>query len=156
VESEWRNCHGLGGGIRFLATVVMVAVMQLAVSHAFLQSGGTHAAVRPLDTRFLPALAARFGSAGGGGTTATRRELGALELSGGAEGTLSRRVSGETWHVAEEADECLDWLEYFRDGSIQHDPALIEEARALTKIFATCVRTARRNTNRMKNPPPAK
>ena len=33
--------------------------------------------------------------------------------------------------VAEEADESLDWLEYFRDGSIQHDPALIDEARAL-------------------------
>jgi four helix bundle protein len=48
--------------------------------------------------------------------------------------------------VAEEADECLDWLEYFRDGCIQHDPALIEEARALTKIFSTSVRTARENT----------
>jgi four helix bundle protein len=48
--------------------------------------------------------------------------------------------------VAEEADECLDWLEYLRDGCIQHDPALIEEARALTKIFSTSVRTARENT----------
>ena len=57
--------------------------------------------------------------------------------------------------VAEEADECLDWLEYFRDSRIQHDPELINEARALAKIFATSVRTARENTNRMKNQPPA-
>lgn len=55
--------------------------------------------------------------------------------------------------AAEEADECLDWLEYFRDGQIRHDPALIEEARELAKIFAASVRTARHNTNRMKNVP---
>lgn len=55
--------------------------------------------------------------------------------------------------VAEEADECLDWLEYFRDGCIQHDPELINEARALTKIFATSVRTARANTNLTKKAP---
>ena len=58
--------------------------------------------------------------------------------------------------VAEEADESLDWLEYFRDGRILHDPALIDEARALTRIFATSVRTARDNTNRSKNLPPAR
>lgn len=52
--------------------------------------------------------------------------------------------------VAEESDECLDWLEYFRDGRIQHDPKLIEEARELTKIFAKAVHTARTNTNRTK------
>ena len=34
--------------------------------------------------------------------------------------------------VFEEADECLDWLEYFRDASIRNDPALIEKARNLT------------------------
>jgi four helix bundle protein len=50
--------------------------------------------------------------------------------------------------VAEEADECLDWLEYFRDGRIRHDPALIEEARALARIFATAARTARSNSDR--------
>ncbi|MGH9253740.1 MAG: hypothetical protein ACRD3C_04140 [Vicinamibacterales bacterium] len=56
-------------------------------------------------------------------------------------------------HISEEADECLDWLEYFRDGRIQHDPLLVEEARELAKIFATSVRTARANTNRMKKLP---
>ncbi|MSO46152.1 MAG: four helix bundle protein [Acidobacteria bacterium] len=55
--------------------------------------------------------------------------------------------------VAEEADECLNWLEYLRDGGIRHDPALIEEACALTKSFATSIRTARENTNRMKKVP---
>lgn len=53
--------------------------------------------------------------------------------------------------VSEEADECLDWLEYFRDAGIRNDPALIEEARELVRVFATSVRTARTNTNRLKN-----
>ena len=55
--------------------------------------------------------------------------------------------------VSEEADECLDWLEYFRDAKIRSDAALIEEARELAKTFATSVRTARTNTNRMKDFP---
>ena len=55
--------------------------------------------------------------------------------------------------ASEEADECVDWLEYFRDGSIQHDPLLIQEARELASILAASVRTARENTNRIKNVP---
>jgi four helix bundle protein len=52
--------------------------------------------------------------------------------------------------AAEEADECVDWLEYFRDGGIRTDAALIQEAQELAKILATSVRTARKNTNRLK------
>lgn len=52
--------------------------------------------------------------------------------------------------AAEEADECVDWLEYFRDGRIRTDAALIQEAQELAKILATSVRTARTNTNRLK------
>lgn len=52
--------------------------------------------------------------------------------------------------AAEEADECVDWLEYLRDGHIRTDAALIQEAQELAKILATSVRTARNNTNRMK------
>ena len=55
--------------------------------------------------------------------------------------------------VFEEADECAGWLEYLRDGRIRHDPALVEEAQALARIFAKSVQTARRNTNRMKELP---
>jgi len=55
--------------------------------------------------------------------------------------------------VFEEADECADLLEYFRDGRIQHDPALIQEARELASIFAKSVQTSRANTNRLKNLP---
>jgi len=55
--------------------------------------------------------------------------------------------------AAEEADECVDWLEYLRDARIRHDPAVIQEAVELAKILATSVRTARANTNRMKNLP---
>src|SRR5687767_15924483 len=45
--------------------------------------------------------------------------------------------------VFEEADECAGWLEYLRDGQIQNDPVLIEEARELARIFAKSVKTAR-------------
>jgi len=55
--------------------------------------------------------------------------------------------------VFEEADECAGWLEYFRDAGIRHDPVLVEEARALAKIFAKSVKTARENTRRMKHLP---
>jgi four helix bundle protein len=55
--------------------------------------------------------------------------------------------------AAEEADECLDWLEYFRDGRIRCDPLLIEEARELTKILAASMKTSRANTKRMKKLP---
>jgi hypothetical protein len=55
--------------------------------------------------------------------------------------------------VAEEADECLDWLEYLRDADILSDPVLTDEACQLTKIFTASLRTARANTNRIKNFP---
>lgn len=52
--------------------------------------------------------------------------------------------------VAEEADECLDWLEYLRDAEILSDPALVDEACQLTKIFVASVKTSKANTNRIK------
>src|SRR5687767_11034256 len=55
--------------------------------------------------------------------------------------------------VLEEADECVDALEYLSDARIQHDPALTQEARELASIFAKSVKTARANTNRLKNLP---
>ncbi|OFW02289.1 MAG: hypothetical protein A3J29_22965 [Acidobacteria bacterium RIFCSPLOWO2_12_FULL_67_14b] len=55
--------------------------------------------------------------------------------------------------VFEEADECAGWLEYLRDGNIRHDPALVEEARALARIFAKAVKTTRANTIRLRNLP---
>jgi len=57
-------------------------------------------------------------------------------------------------HVAfEEADECVDWLEYLRDGAIVDNPALLQEARELASILAAAVRTARQNTARVKGVP---
>ena len=55
--------------------------------------------------------------------------------------------------VAEEADECVDWLEYLRDAGIAHDPKLVQEARELASIFAVAIRTARANSARIKNLP---
>jgi four helix bundle protein len=45
----------------------------------------------------------------------------------------------------EEADECVDWLEYLKDGRIQEDAALLQEAREVASILVTAVRTAHRN-----------
>ena len=45
----------------------------------------------------------------------------------------------------EEADECVDWLEYLKEGRIQEDAALLQEAREIASILATAVRSAGRN-----------
>jgi four helix bundle protein len=50
----------------------------------------------------------------------------------------------------EEADECRDWLQYLADAGIRSSPELLEEARALTRILAASVRTARINNARLK------
>ena len=46
----------------------------------------------------------------------------------------------------EEADECVDWLEYLKDSRIQHDPALLQEARELASILCAAVKTTKRNS----------
>jgi len=57
-------------------------------------------------------------------------------------------------HVAaEEADECVDWLEYLEDGKICEDAALLSEAKELAAILAAAHRTAKRNSDRMKKDP---
>ena len=53
----------------------------------------------------------------------------------------------------EEADECVDWLEYLRDGKLHEDATLLQEARELASILGAAARTARKNTARMKNVP---
>jgi four helix bundle protein len=45
----------------------------------------------------------------------------------------------------EEADECVDWLDYLKEGRIQDDADLLQEAREIASILATAVRTAHRN-----------
>jgi four helix bundle protein len=55
--------------------------------------------------------------------------------------------------VWEEADECVDWLEYIHDAKIARRPELLQEARELAKIFATAIKTSRQNTRRLKNLP---
>src|SRR5262245_35700051 len=55
--------------------------------------------------------------------------------------------------VFEEADECVDHLQYLKDSGIRHDATLHQEARELAMIFAKAVKTARENTERMKKNP---
>ena len=55
--------------------------------------------------------------------------------------------------VFEEADEAADWLRYFRDTGICHDPKLLQEGEELARIFAASVKTARKNARRLKNAP---
>ena len=76
------------------------------------------------------------------------------------------KLAGEAWHnyraarkgrsqaefrarlhtAFEEADECVDWLEYLRDGGIQEDEVLLQEAREIASILAQAVKTSRKNT----------
>ena len=50
----------------------------------------------------------------------------------------------------EEADECVDWLEYLRDGGIRQHAALLQEAREIASILAKSVQTAQKNTEAAK------
>ena len=50
----------------------------------------------------------------------------------------------------EEADECVGWLEQLRDGRIQVDAALLQEAKELASILAKAVQTARTNAEKSK------
>jgi four helix bundle protein len=50
----------------------------------------------------------------------------------------------------EEADECVDRLEYLRDGKLHADAALLQEACELASILGAAVRTARKKTARLK------
>jgi four helix bundle protein len=43
----------------------------------------------------------------------------------------------------EEADECVDWLEYLRDGQIRHEAVLLREAQEIASILAAAVRSTR-------------
>jgi four helix bundle protein len=49
----------------------------------------------------------------------------------------------------EEADECADWLAYLKEGRIQEDAALLQEAKEIASILATAVRTAHRSVKRV-------
>ncbi len=53
--------------------------------------------------------------------------------------------------VFEESDECVDVLEYLREGGIRDDAALLQEAKELARIFAKAVKTTRANTQRGKD-----
>ena len=55
--------------------------------------------------------------------------------------------------VFEEADECVDHLEYLNDTRSRCDAALLQEARERARIFAKSVSTARKNSERMKKNP---
>lgn len=55
--------------------------------------------------------------------------------------------------ACEEADECVDWLEYLRDADIGSDAVLMQEAREIASILTVAVKTARANTARLKNLP---
>ena len=57
---------------------------------------------------------------------------------------------GTVW---EEADECVDWLQYLLDMRITTNASLLAEAQELARIFAASVKTARANTIRLKTVP---
>jgi four helix bundle protein len=61
----------------------------------------------------------------------------------------SRKVFEDKLGVAcEEADECVDWLEYLRDSGIRHDARLVDEARQIASILTASHKTAKRNSAR--------
>jgi four helix bundle protein len=60
-------------------------------------------------------------------------------------GRSRKEFTAKLGTASEEADECVDWLEYIRDGRIGQDSALLQEATELAKIMAKAYRTAKWN-----------
>jgi four helix bundle protein len=59
----------------------------------------------------------------------------------------SRQEFQAKLHIAsEEADECVDWLQYLADADIADDASLLQEATEIAKILSIAERTARTNT----------
>jgi len=50
----------------------------------------------------------------------------------------------------EEADECEDWLEYMHDAKMAHNPALLQEAHEIACILKASLKTAHKNTERLR------
>lgn len=50
--------------------------------------------------------------------------------------------------VVDEADETVEWLDFFREGKVANNPALLAEANELCAIFTAALKTARRNRGR--------
>jgi four helix bundle protein len=57
--------------------------------------------------------------------------------------------------VVEEIDESVEWLEVLRDAEIASDPALLDEAQQLRRIFGKSLGTARRNRDKGNKKPPS-
>ena len=60
-------------------------------------------------------------------------------------GRSRKEFTSKLGTAAEEADECVDWLQYLRDGQIKHDAVLLQESTELAKIMAKAYRTAKGN-----------
>ena len=62
-------------------------------------------------------------------------------------GRSRKEFTSKLGTASEEADECVDWLQYMRDGRIAKNPSLLQESIELAKIMAKAYRTAKRNNN---------
>ena len=123
------------------------------VSHGYSRSSRAHTAICARRSGVLPSVAKHRRAREAAGQL--RRAANSLRSNyrSARKGRSRAEFQAKLGTAAEEADECLDWLEYFRDGRIRSDPQLIEEARELTKILAASMKTSRANTNRMKELP---
>src|SRR5688500_15967808 len=60
----------------------------------------------------------------------------------GASGSHTPVCVGYLAVLPDEADECVDWLEYVHDMKIAMRPELLQESRELARIFAKALKTA--------------
>jgi len=65
-------------------------------------------------------------------------------------GRSRREFEAKLEIASEEADECVDWLEYLRAEGIATNASLIAESRELASILTASIKTSRRNSIRAK------
>jgi len=63
-------------------------------------------------------------------------------------GRSRREFVAKLGTAAEEADECVDWLEYLEETGIATNAALLAESREIASILTAALKTARANSNR--------
>jgi four helix bundle protein len=121
--------------------------------HAATRSDRAHTPVRPSRCEILPNAAA-YGRA-----RETAKHLRSSANSTRSNYRASRKGRSREEFQAklqiafEEADECVDCLEFLRDARIKSNASLLQEATEIAKILGASVKTARSNTARLKHLP---
>ena len=124
-----------------------------ARGHAATRSDRAHTPVCPGRCEILPNAAAYGRGPRNCQASAEFRKFNPSNYRASRKGRSREEFQAKLQITFEEADECVDCLEFLRDARIKSNAALLQEANEIAKILGASVKTARQNTARLKNRP---